>query len=105
MMLIEESSGNVYADMGAADADEMQIKARLVAKIGEIIHERGWTQREAAAVLAMTQPKLSAVLRGRFRGVSEAKLLDCLVRLGRHVQIVIGPAMPASAGSIDVVFA
>ena len=103
---VEEGSGNVYADMGMANADEMQMKARLAMKIGEIIQSRGWTQQEAASVLGMTQPKLSKMLRGQFRGISEAKMLECLARLGRNVQIVVGPARHNDdSGQIEVVFA
>lgn len=106
MIEIEEGSGNVYADLGIPDADEMLVKAQLATKIGEIIKGRGWTQQEAADVLGMTQPKLSKMLRGQFRGVSEAKMLECLARLGRQVQIVVGPASRANdAGRVEVVFA
>lgn len=106
MIEIEEGSGNVYADLGMADADEMIVKAQLAAKIGEIIKSRKWSQQQAADVLGMTQPKLSKMLRGQFRGISEAKMLDCLTRLGRDVQIVVGPARRApSAGHLAVVFA
>ena len=102
---VEEGSGNVYADMGMANADEMLMKARLAMKIGEIIQGRGWTQQEAAGVLGMTQPKLSKMLRGQFRGISEAKMLECLARLGRHVQIVAGPDRHNDGtGHIEVVF-
>ena len=53
----------------------------------------------------MPQPKLSNILRGQFRGVSEAKLMDCLLRLGDDVQIVVKPARrKASVGSISVAF-
>ena len=89
---VEEGSGNVYADLGFANAEAMLIKARLVAKIGEIVKHRGLTQRQAAAVLGMSQPKISALLRCRFRGVSQQRLLDCLTLLGRDVQIVVKPA-------------
>lgn len=106
MMEIEKSSGNVYADLGLADAEEMQVKAQLVAKIAEIIKARKWSQQQAAEVLGISQPKLSNMLRGQFRGVSEAKMLDCLARLGRNVKIVVGPARRASsAGRVAVVFA
>jgi len=106
MIEIEESTGNVYADLGMADADEMIVKAQLATKIGEIIKSRKWRQQQAAEVLGMTQPKLSKMLRGQFRGISEAKMLDCLARLGRDVQIVVGPARrAASAGRVAVVFA
>jgi predicted XRE-type DNA-binding protein len=103
---IEEGSGNVYADLGMADAAEMLVKAQLASKIGEIIKGRKWSQQQAAEVLGLTQPKLSKMLRGQFRGISETKMLDCLVRLGRDVQIVIGPnRRAASAGHVAVVFA
>ena len=105
MIKIEESTGNVYADLGMADADLMRVKAQLATKIGEIIKGRKWSQQQAAKVLGMTQPKLSKMLRGQFRGISETKMLDCLARLGRNVQIVVGPARRAtSAGRVAVVF-
>jgi predicted XRE-type DNA-binding protein len=97
MTEITKGSKNVYADLGYPDADEMLIKAQLVTKIGKTIKARGWTQQKAADVLGLTQPKLSEVLGGRFRGISEAKLLDCMARLNYRVQIVIGEEMPSAA--------
>ena len=106
MKKIEMSSGNVYADLGDSQAKEMLVKARLAFKIGEIIQQRQLTQVEAAALLGITQPKLSGLLRGQFRGISEAKMLECLNRLGRDVQIVIGKrARSAVGGHTSVVFA
>ena len=105
MIEIETGSGNVYADIGMVDADEMIVKAQLASKIGAIIKGRKWSQQKAAEVLGITQPKLSKMLRGQFRGISEAKMLDCLARLGRDVQIVIGPARRSiSARRVAVVF-
>lgn len=101
-----EGSGNVYADLGHDNADEMLVKAQLASKIGEIIKARKWTQQKAADVLGLSQPKLSKMLRGQFRGISEAKMLDCLAKLGRDVQIVVGPARRStSGGRVAVVFA
>jgi len=106
MIEIEESSGNVYADLGVADAGEMLLKAKLAAKIGEILAERGWSQTEASQVLGLSQPKLSYMLRGHFRGISEAKMMDCLTRLGRNVKIVIGKeSRKVQSGRIEVVSA
>ena len=105
MIEIEKSSGNVYADLDMVDADEMIVKAQLATKIGEIIKGRKWSQQKAAEVLGITQPKLSKMLRGQFRGISEAKMLDCLARLGRDVQIVIGPPRRSTAARrVAVVF-
>jgi predicted XRE-type DNA-binding protein len=82
---------NVYEQLGFPDAEEMFIKAQLVSKIAEILRERRWSQQQAAKVLGLTQPKLSRMLRGQFRGISEMKMMDCLIRLGKTVKIVVGP--------------
>src|SRR5687768_293207 len=101
-----EGSGNVYADLGYRDADEMLVKAKLVCKISEIIRSKGLTQVEAATILGLTQPKVSALLRGQFRGISERKLLDCLTSLGRDVEIVVREAPRRRAGGrLTVTFA
>jgi len=96
---------NVYEQLGFPDAEEMLVKAQLVSQIGEILRERGWSQQQAAKVLGLTQPKLSKMLRGQFRGISEMKMMDCLVRLGRAVKIVVGPSRKAAADRIEVVAA
>jgi len=102
---IHEGSGNVYRDLGYPAADEMLVKAQLVAKIGEIIGSQALTQVDAARILGVSQPKLSGLLRGQFRGVSERKLIDCLTSLGRDVQIVVSNAPKRrTAGKLSVVF-
>ncbi len=86
---VEKSSGNVYADLGYTDSDDMLVKAQIVTEIAEIIGQRNLTQEQAAKILRLTQPKISRLLRGQFRGISERRLLRCLTRLGRDVQIVV----------------
>jgi predicted XRE-type DNA-binding protein len=103
---IEKSSGNVFADIGFANDQEMLVKANLALKISEIIAQRRLTQIEAAAVLGMPQPKLSKLLRGQFHGVSETKMIECLNKLGRDIQIVIRKAnRDKRIGRTSVVFA
>lgn len=100
------AGGNVYADLGYPDAEEMLVKAQLVFQVSEIIRRKGLTQVEAAKLLGLTQPKISAMFRGQFRGFSERKLMDCLTRLGRDVQIVIKEApQRRAAGKLTVVVA
>jgi predicted XRE-type DNA-binding protein len=100
-----EEGMNVYADLGFPDAEELLVKAQLVVTIAEILRERGWSQQQAAKVLGLTQPKLSKMLRGQFRGISEIKMMDCLVRLGRTVKIVVGPEGQPTDERIAVVAA
>ncbi len=106
MTQIEQGSANVYADLGIADAEEMLVKAQLATKIGEIIKRRKLTQTHAAELLGIPQPKLSNMLRGQFRGISETKMIECLTRLGRNVEIVVRTASRSkAAGRVSVVFA
>jgi predicted XRE-type DNA-binding protein len=103
---IEKSSGNIFADIGFANDQEMLVKANLALKISEIITQRHLTQMEAALVLGMPQPKLSKLLRGQFHGVSETKMLECLNKLGRDIQIVVRKAnRDKRIGRTSVVFA
>jgi predicted XRE-type DNA-binding protein len=103
---IEKSSGNVFADIGFTNDQEMLVKANLALKISEIITQRRLTQIEASAVLGIPQSKLSKLLRGQFHGVSETKMLECLNRLGRDIQIVIRKAnRDKRIGRTSVVFA
>jgi len=106
MSEMEISSGNAYADIGVEDADEMLVKAQLAASIKEILKTRNLTQVQAAKILGLPQPKLSRMLHGHFRGVSEAKMMDCIARLGRDVRIVIGPEHRAGqSGRVEVIYA
>ncbi|MGH8756041.1 MAG: helix-turn-helix domain-containing protein, partial [Burkholderiales bacterium] len=92
-----------YEELGYPDAEAMAVKARLVVEIADLIKRRGLTQTEAAALLEVPQPKLSSILRGQFRGISERKLMDCLTRLGQDVQIVVKPTPRSrSVGKISV---
>lgn len=100
---VESGSGNIYADLGMHDAAQMQLKAQLALAISEILQHRHLTQQQAAQLLGMTQPKLSNLLRGQFRGISEAKMLECLVKLGHDVEIVVGKEGTAP-GSLKVSF-
>lgn len=95
---IEEGARSVYEDLGYADAKSMEIKAQLVTAIAEIVQKRGLTQGEAARILGLTQPKVSGLLKGQFRGISERRLMDCLTRLGRDVEILV-KAVPRSRAS------
>ncbi len=90
------SSGNVFADLGVADPDEAEIKADLAFQINSLIERRGLTQMEAASVLGVNQPKVSALRRGKLTGFSIERLLRFLAVLGNDVQIVVTPTATGS---------
>jgi predicted XRE-type DNA-binding protein len=86
---VQASSGNVFADLDLPEAQELLVKAELAHRIGSIIRHRHLTQVEAAQVLGVDQPKISALLRGRLAGFSTERLLRFLTTLDRDVEIVI----------------
>ncbi len=66
------------------------VKAKLAQQIARSIAEMGLSQRDAAALLPITQPKLSLVTRGKLDDISQSKLEDCLRALGHDIEISIG---------------
>jgi predicted XRE-type DNA-binding protein len=86
-----ESSGNVFADLGLADAGTRLAKTELARSITAIIKERELTQREAARVLEIDQPKVSAISRGRLSDFSLERLLMLVNRLGMDIDIAMSP--------------
>jgi predicted XRE-type DNA-binding protein len=89
---VQRSSGNVFADLGLADADKLKIKTGLVIEIRKAMQSLGLTQQEAAKRMGITQPKVSDMMRGDFANLSERKLMDCLTRLGYDIEIKVRPA-------------
>ncbi|WP_332066267.1 helix-turn-helix domain-containing protein [Bartonella sp. CB189] len=99
-------SYNIYKDIGFSDAKEMLIKAQLANKISQILKEKNLTQKQASQFLKISQPKLSKLLNGEFRGISEMKMLECLVQLGNDIKIVISSErVETPKGQLEVVFA
>jgi predicted XRE-type DNA-binding protein len=83
------SSGNVFADLGLPHADDLLAKAELAAKIIAEIQRRRITQAQAAAVLGIDQPQISALKQGKLSGFSIERLMRLLLLLGRDVEIAV----------------
>lgn len=86
---VNESSGNVFADLGAAEPEEELTKAQLASHIRQVIKTRRLTQAEAAVLMSLDQPKVSALMNGRLAGFSSDRLMRCLTALGHDVEIVV----------------
>jgi predicted XRE-type DNA-binding protein len=87
----EVGSGNVFADLGLPDAEELKAKALLVIEIIQIVETRGLKQAEAAEIMGIDQPKVSQLMRGKLDGFSMERLYRFLNALGRDVEIVVTP--------------
>lgn len=88
---VESSSGNVFADLGLADAEKLKIKSGLLIEITKALRRLDLTQEEAGRRMGLPQPKVSALLRGDFTNLSERKLMECLNRLGYDIEITVTP--------------
>jgi len=103
---ITRGTGNVFADLGFSDAAERQAKLRLAYALNQLLEGRKLSQAEAARVLGVSQPKVSALRNYKLAGFSVERLMNLLTALDQDVEIVIR-RKPRSrkAGRISVVAA
>ena len=90
----EEGSGNVFADLGLEDSDELFARAKIGFHVSQLLKDRKLPQREMAALLGIKQPEVSHLMNGHFSRFTTDKLLDFLRRLERKVIIRISPHKP-----------
>ncbi len=98
---VTPSSRNVSQDMGVAAPEETLTKAQIAANICRVIRQRGLSQRQAAEILGVDQPKVSALMRGRLEGFSCDRLLRFLNALGRDIEVIIRPADERANGAAE----
>ena len=82
-------SGNIFADLELPNADEELLKSNLAIEIGRIIKNKGWTQKQAAEIIGISQPRISMMLRDQLDDLSVDALLRAVHRLGRNIEIRI----------------
>ena len=82
-------TGNVFADLGYSDAAERQAKLRLAYALNQILEERKLSQADAANLLGVTQPKVSALRHYKLAGFSVERLMNLLTALDQDIDIVI----------------
>ena len=94
----EESSGNVFADLGFPNSEQELVKAKLAVQIYQLLKERGLTQGEAAKLLGTTQAQVSTLMRCRPVSVSVGRLMEFLTILGQDVELTVKPAALRNKG-------
>ncbi len=99
-----EGSGNIYQDLGFPDSEERLAKAQLALRIEKIIKQRKLKQIEAAKILEINQPKISALINGNLSGFSMEKLIHFLNRLDQDVEIIVKakPGRPTTHGRLKI---
>jgi predicted XRE-type DNA-binding protein len=101
----EESSGNVFEDIGfdKATAARLTHKAELVGVLYRLQQERKLSQVAFSRLVGIPQPRLSRLYGGQIAGMSTDKLLDAIARVGGHVTIRVEPhPAPAQAGLVEM---
>jgi predicted XRE-type DNA-binding protein len=86
---VTRGTGNVFADLGFPDAAERQAKLRLAFALNQVLEERKLSQVDAAKVLGIAQPKVSALTHYKLAGFSVERLMNLLTALDQDVEIVI----------------
>ncbi len=102
---IIKSSGNIFADIGLANPEEMLVKAQIVHKIEQEIKTRNLTQTQAAKLMDIPQPRVSKIVNGRFHDISESKLMHCLNKLGYNIKIHVEIEKQSLVGHTTLAFA
>jgi len=98
----ERGSGNVFADLGLPHPEQELLKAHLTLQIYRLIKDRGLTQTEAARILGISQPQVSALMRNRAGTFSVGRMIELLTALGQDVEITVKPTRKAQ-GEMSVV--
>ena len=86
---VTRGTGNVLADLGFSHAAERQAKLRLAYALNQVLEERKLSQADAAKVLGVTQPKISALRHYKLAGFSVERLMNLLTAVDQDVEIVI----------------
>lgn len=89
--VFQESSGNVFADMGLSDADELFTRGKIGIQVLRLLKQRNLNQREISQLLGIPQPEVSYLMRGEFQRFSEGKLLIFLKRLDTEITLHLRP--------------
>ena len=84
-----KSCGNVFADFNLPTAADLLVKPQLVVRIMKEMDHRRLTQTQAAELLGIDQPKVSALRQGNFKGFSIERLLKFLLLLDFDIEITI----------------
>lgn len=99
---VKQGSGNIFADLGFANPEQEQLKARLMLQIYRTIKGLNLTQVQAGEILGIKQPHVSGLMRGQSGAFSVERLMDFLTTLGHDIEISVRPARKKHHGELSV---
>ena len=88
---VEAGSGDVFVDLGFADASERKLRVQLAMRLNALIDEHGLTQTNAAAQFGISQPHVSELKNYKLTRFSSERLMRLITLLDQDVEIVIRP--------------
>jgi predicted XRE-type DNA-binding protein len=100
-----DSTGDVFKDLGLEMSEEDLLKVVIARAISRVIVGGGYTQKKAAQIMGLDQPKVSKLLRGRLKEFSADRLIDCLLALGYDIEVKYKKSRASDRGKIRLVAA
>jgi predicted XRE-type DNA-binding protein len=90
---VTKSAGNVFEDLGfkGEEAESLRIRSDLMIALTKVIDYRGISQRQAATLFGVTQPRISDLVRGKIDLFSIDTLVNMLAKAGAKVRVEVRP--------------
>ena len=104
--MVEIGTGNVFEDLGFADAGERKLRVQLAMRLNDLILDRKLTQASVAEIFRIPQPHVSELRNFKLRRFSSERLLHFITLLDQDVEIIIRPkAENHATGLVSVLIA
>jgi predicted XRE-type DNA-binding protein len=103
---VDAGTGDVFRDLGYADAGERKVRVQLAMRVNELIKQGNLTQVKAAVLFRIPQPHVSELKHYKLARFSSERLMHFMTLLDRDVEIVIRPRDTSrAAGQVSVLIA
>ena len=80
---------NIFKEIGFSEqeAANLRIRARLMMILEDVIKEEGLTQKQAAKLFGVSQPRVSDLMRGKIDRFTIDALVNMLAVTGRTIRL------------------
>ncbi len=97
---VTQGSGNIFADLDLDDSEDLLARAQLALEIRGAIKAKKLTQKAAAGIMGIDQPKVSSIVNGHVEGFSTDRLIRFLNALGCDVKITVSAPKEETFGQV-----